>query len=161
METNLVAHWIKMNPRRVFAGAIAGLFAGGVMLLFAMILSSMAGEAFLAPARLSAIPLLGADAMTEGNFAGLVVGVVFHEVLCLVLGMLFGHFVYTHDRKSLLGLGATWGIFSWIFLNNLFFNAWREVYVSAQGSNGRMFFACVAFGLCLSVISVLDSKKTS
>ena len=155
MEINLVETWLKKDVSRWIAGALAGAFAGGVMLLFSVLMFSFLGEDALLPLKLPAIPFLGAEATRVGFGTNVIVGILVHEVLTIVLGVVFAHFTFTNHLYSLLGMGFTWGIFSWIFLNNLFFPAWREYFVM-DVSKGGQFFACLVFGFSLSSVKVFD-----
>ncbi|MCC7442529.1 MAG: hypothetical protein IT285_12905 [Bdellovibrionales bacterium] len=155
MQTQLVERWTQKDAIRWAAGAAAGLLAGLAMLVFAMVVSAAMGGDAWAPAKIAAVPFLGGEAMAFGNSTGLLAGIVLHELLALVLGVLFAHFAFTNSPPALLGLGLAWGIFSWIFLTNLFFSAWREV-LAQELHVGAGFFACLVFGISLSSVAFFD-----
>lgn len=155
MELNLVESWVKKDPARWIAGALAGLFAGLAMLAFAVILFALLGYDAWAPVKIAAVPFLGGEAMAYGNTQGLIFGFVVHELFSMFIGFVFGHFVFTNSLPGLLGMGLTWGIFAWIFLNNLYFNSWREYFV-VEMPRGAGFFSLLVFGISLTSVAFFD-----
>ena len=118
-DINIVAHWVKLDVIRWMAGVAAGVFAGIVMLVFAMVLSASSGGDLWLPTKMLALPILGAHALEFGLQISVFVGTAATLILCGFLGAVYAHFTRTNRFLPLLGVGATWGIFSWIFLNNL------------------------------------------
>lgn len=155
-EFPLVEMWLKKNPVRWVAGVLAGFFAGAVMLGFAMVLSSLGGLDFWYPVRIFATVILGPDAMAYG--AGpqtLAVGFIFAEFLCGFLGFVYAHFTGNNHFPSLLGIGVTWALFSWIFINNLFSPSIRAIYVM-EVHQGAALFVWLVFGLALTSVAFFD-----
>lgn len=156
MDANIVEIWLRKDPVRWISGALAGALAGAIAMAFAMALANGFGLDPYLPLKVPALPLVGNGALEMGmNTSVILKGAMVHEVLCLVLGVLYAHFTGTNAFWPLLGVGLTWGAFSWIFLNNLFFPAWRVVFV-ADVSAGAAFFVCLVFGVALTSVSLFD-----
>lgn len=62
----------------------------------------------------------------------------------------------TNHKGALFGVGVTWGIFSWIFLNNLFSKSWRDFYVLEIPALWA-FAGWVIFGISLMSVGFYDS----
>lgn len=155
-DPNLVEMWVRKDPSRWIAGAMAGIFAAGVMVLFAMMLSTFGSMDMLAPIKVPAVPFLGAEAMRVGvHLPAIAVGATVLLLLSAFLGAVFSHFTYTNKLFPLLGMGLTWGIFSWIFWNNLVFPSWLD-YRTLALPKGAMFFSLVVFGISLSSVAFFD-----
>lgn len=156
VDLNLVNMWLKIDPIRWKAGEAAGLFAGLVTLVFAMIVSALAGYEFLFPAKLLATIVSGPAATSvNAGFGSVLTGVVVLEGLCLVLGLVFAHFVFTNSLQALLLMGLVWATFSWIFIWNLFFQSFRGI-LWAQIPSGAVFPICIVFGLALTSVAFFD-----
>ena len=85
----------------------------------------------------------------------IVVGLVSFEMLCAFLGAVFAHFVFSNASGPLLGMGFTWGAFSWIFINNLFSPSFLDVR-AANISRGAAFGFWMVFGLSLTSVAFFD-----
>ncbi len=156
METNLVEIWLRKDPTRWIAGALSGIFAGLVAMAFAMFLAALSGYEIWFPIKFSALPLLGNEALEVGlHISSIATGLIFHEFLCAVIGIVYAHFTGTNQSGPLLGVGISFGAFSWIFINNLFWPSFRAVLI-AEVSQGAAFFVCVIFGITLSSVSFFD-----
>ncbi len=154
-DINLVSDWVKLDVVRWMAGFGGGVFSGVVMLVFAMVLSATSGGDLWLPTKMLALPILGASALEYGLGASVIVGTIATLLLCGFLGIVFAHFTRTNRFLPLVSVGATWGIFSWIFLNNLFFKSWRDYY-AAGTSDGAAFFVCLVFGMSLVSVAFFD-----
>jgi len=154
-EMDLVAMWLIFDLPRTIAGAMAGVFAGAVDLLFAGFLAKMGGYEFWYPFKIPAAPILKNDALTYGITSALILGTVVHSVICAVLGMVYSHFVKWNNMKTLLVAGFIWGTFSWIFINNLFVNSFQNVR-ELDIPKGAAFFVLLAFGFSLSSLKFFD-----
>lgn len=155
-EYPLVEMWLKKDPIRWVAGILAGGFAGAVMLGFAMVLSTVSGLELWYPVKLGASVLMGSSAMALGvSVKTLVIGFVFMEALCGFLGFVYAHFTGTNHFTALLGMGVTWALFSWIFINNLFSHSFRVIYV-ADIPPGAALFVWLVFGLALTSVAFFD-----
>jgi len=155
-DFNLVAMWLRKDPCRWAAGALAGIFAGLIMLAFAGLLTSAGGGDFWYAAKAGALPFLGGPATEYGMHTGaIIVGVVAIEALAALLGVLYSHFVGTNSFAALLPMGLVWGIFSWIFIFNLYSQAWRDVH-AAEIPSGPAFFVLLVFGISLTSVAFFD-----
>lgn len=155
-EINLTDIWLRRDPARWVAGIMAGLLAGAVMLVLAMVLSAAFGQEFWFPAKVAAIPFLGPEAADIGmNIPVLVTGMIVHAALCAFLGLVFAHFTGTNSLPALLGVGLTWGVFSWIFIYNLFVQSFTEISALSL-PRGAGFFIHLAFGLSLTSVAFFD-----
>lgn len=104
------------TPRAMTGGIAAGLIAGLVMALTAMIRSAAVGESFWMPMQQIAATFYGVEALVGGT--GVVVaGVLTHLVVSAIYGMIFGLFV---GRKTLVGSafvsGLVYGVVIWAFM---------------------------------------------
>jgi hypothetical protein len=156
-EMNITEHWLVAKPKRWVAGAMAGAVGGAAMLLFGMIAASLAGYDLTYALKIPAIPVFGGEATaTDSGFGVVLVGVLLHTILCSFWGFVFSHFTYATQVGSLIGMGLTWGTFSWIFLNNLFFPSFRAYHV-LQVPQSTAFVACLIYGVVLALtVKVLD-----
>ena len=75
-DRDLVAAWLKWDTTRILAGALAGLFAGVVMMAFAMIFAKTMGQEILFPVKYVAIPVLGGEALRFENTTAVIVGFI-------------------------------------------------------------------------------------
>jgi hypothetical protein len=154
-EEDIVALWLRKDPVRWVAGIAAGIVAGVFSLVFAMILSKMNGLDLFYAARIPALPVLGSTAMEYTNSMGILVGVAVHLLICSVLGFVYAHFTGTNAMTRLLGAGLVWGLFSWIFITNLFAMSFTDV--AAVGySRGAGLFVNLVFGLSLTSVAFFD-----
>jgi hypothetical protein len=159
-EEDIVALWLKYDPIRWIAGAAAGVTAGVMSLAFAMLLSKIYGFELFYAARIPALPILGSAAMEYTNGMGIFVGVAFHLALSALLGFVYAHFTATNAMTRLLGAGFVWGIFSWIFITNLFAQSFPDV--AAVGySRGAAIFVNLVFGLSLTSVAFFDQALRS
>lgn len=155
-DMNLVALWLRWDPLRWVAGAMAGLFAGSVLLLFSMGLSFLSGKEIWFPIKLGALPFLGSQATELGvHSQTLFIGLFFHETLSVVLGIVFAHFTATNSIRALTAMGLVWGIFTWIFIYNLFTPAFKSVF-AANIPAAATFPVAIVFGLSLISVAFFD-----
>lgn len=154
-DRDLVAAWLTWDGTRIMAGALAGLFAGILMMAFAMIFAKIMGYEVLFPVKYAAVPILGGDALRFDNTAAVLVGFIAHEILSAVLGMFYAHFTATNALPALLGYGLVWGIFSWIFISNLFTPAFFDLAAIALPKSVFLPVNLV-FGLGLPAVAFFD-----
>ena len=173
----MIEMWLRKDPTRWLAGALAGLFAMTVALVVAGVVSKSAGYEIWFPIKLGAIPVYSIAKMSLFqpfvSIAGasdssasaatligimpkaLLAGVIFWGVVAMVLGATYAHFSVTSSLLPLLGVGFVWGTFSWIFIGNLFLPAWRG-YTAAHISKGAFFLVVMVFGLMLASTGFFD-----
>lgn len=155
-DFDLIALWLQRDPVRWVAGAVTGAFAGMVSILVGGILSAKAGLGFLFPIKLLATVILGSSATEYDAGAGvLIVGFVFYEFLAAFAGVFYAHFTRTENRGFLLSMGATWGVFTWVFWWNLYFQSWSTISDTQVGAGGPL-FVCLAYGLSLASVNAFD-----
>ena len=157
MEPNLVQMWLRKDPVRWIAGLLAGAFAGGFAIGIAMMLASCYGLEIWFPLKLIATAALGPEATEIGpemDSAAFLGGMIW-EGVCAFLGFVYAHFTYTNVIPELLGMGLTWGTFSWIFIWNLFLQSFHSIH-TAQISSAAVFPVCIGFGLALSSVALFD-----
>ena len=156
VDFNLVEVWLRWSPRRLLAGALAGLFAGLVYLAVSGLLFRAQGLGFWMSFKVSALPCLGSSATEFGfNLRPILVGFFVTELLCAFLGMIYAQMTGLNELPVLVGAGFVWGIFSWIFITNLFTQSFTDVF-AAQLPSGRLIFADLAFGFSLVSVKVFD-----
>ena len=154
-DPNLVELWLKKDPTRWAAGILGGLFAGGVSALVGGILAKTSGLGGWYLARVFALPFLGSGAMDYSNSSAIGIGLGFYLFLCAFWGILYAQFTVTDKFWPMLGVGFTWGAFSWIFLNNLYSKSWREVFVANVPAVGALVI-CMVYGFCLVSVATFD-----
>jgi hypothetical protein len=157
-EYDLVAMWTDIRPARLKAGALAGIFAGTVTLIFGAIFCAIKGLYLTIPMRIMGLLPLGNSAMAFGSGMGLVVGLLGFYSLAIFLGVAYSHFNGSNNRKGLFGMGLTWGAFGWVFITCLFMPANRNYY-AAEIPRGVMFFAWQIYGLSLMSVAWFDKKN--
>jgi hypothetical protein len=155
MEYNLVEMWLRKDPVRWIAGAFAGLFAGAVAMGVAMLIASQIGLEPLFPAKLIGTILLGPSSTEIGVMNGAITGGILFECLTLFWGVVYSHFVGSNKLGALLPMGLVWGLFSWVFIWNLFLQSFRPIF-NAHVSSGPVFFVCLAFGFSLASVKLFD-----
>lgn len=156
MEVNLVEIWLRRDPVRWIAGALAGLFAGLIALAFAMVLSSAAGGDFWFPAKILGTILVGPFATEYGlNWSSILSGVLVLEAMGLFWGVVYAHMTGTNSLQALLPIGLVWGIFSWIFIWNLFLQSFQPLHAAGVASSVAL-FVCLVYGLSLTSVSFFD-----
>lgn len=152
----IVAIWLKKDPVRWVAGAMAGLVAGAAMMAFAVLLSKITGAPdILYPLKVPALPLLGLEATEMASMKGAIVGFAAHEILCIFLGFIYAHFTGTNRFYPLLGVGLTWGAFGFVFISALFSQSFRAIFVQGLPL-GMVFFCWMVFGVALTSVSFFD-----
>ncbi len=155
-DINIVALWLKKDPTRWTAGALGGFTAGLVGLVVAMILSVMGGYEYLLPFKFPALPILGNEATALGmHMNAIALGFVVLSGISIFLGVIYAHFTSTNNFKALLGAGFTWGIFSWIFLFNLFTMSFPAISAMALPRSGTLFVS-LAYGFSLVTVGFFD-----
>ncbi len=155
-DPNIVATWLQADPIRWVSGAVAGIIAGAVGLAVAMGISVLGGYEIWFPAKLISTIILGGHGTDYGfNVPTILLGVVFTEIVTAFLGILYSHFVATNKLKALLPMGVVWGIFSWIFIWNLFMRAFKPI-LAADIPSSLAFPVCIAFGVSLATVSFVD-----
>jgi len=155
-DFNLVEIWLRKDPARWIAGAFAGIFSMLVMFAVTAFAMKSGGHDIWILPKAFAVPFLSGTAMASGIHAkAIVVGFVVFGLISVLLGAVFAHMTGTNRIAPLLGMGLTWGAFSWIFINNLFSSSFREVF-ALEISKGCAFFAWMAFGLSMVSVSVFD-----
>jgi uncharacterized membrane protein (GlpM family) len=156
MDVNIVEIWLRKDPVRWVAGALAGLFAAAIAMAFAVLLSAACGVEPLFPAKLMGAIALGPSATEVGEHtSAILAGIVLFEVLGAFLGVVYAHFTGTNLLHALLGVGFVWGVFSWIFIWNLFMQSFRPIYW-VHVSSGATFPVCLVFGLSLTSVAFFD-----
>ena len=155
-DIDLIAMWVRFDPKRWFAGALAGFTAGLILAAVAMAIAAAGGLEIWYPLKLAALPLLGGGATAVGSATpGLLVGFIAHELISVLLGMVYAHFTVKNYMPALLGAGVTWGLFSWIFLSNLFFQSFPDVY-AADFPRGPALLCNLIFGISLTSVAGFD-----
>lgn len=154
-EYNVVELWSKIRAARLRAGVLAGIFAGTMMLIFGVVYCAINGMDLTMPMKITALPILGRQALAFGSVSGLVVGLISFYILMSFLGAVYAHFTGTNHRGNLFGIGLTWGAYGWIFITCLFAPAFHAYY-EANIPRGVMFFAWLVYGVSLMSVKWFD-----
>ena len=156
MELNLTETWLRKDPVRWTAGAISGFVAGLVAILVSMAVSRSTGGDPWIMVKLFASIFVGPEALRFTAGAGvLAVGLIAYQLLSVLLGVAFSHFVFTNRPLPVLAMGFTWGFFQWVFWANLYLQSIRA-FVAADISSGPRLLICMSFGLSLIVLVWVD-----
>ncbi len=111
------------SGRWVLRGAVMGIAAGGVFLIFEMIAAGLMGQSALDPLRMIAAVVLGEGALPVQPTVGLAivvpVALAVHYALSAFYGAVFGAAVaeigaLRHDRVVLVGAAAAFGLLLWL-----------------------------------------------
>jgi hypothetical protein len=155
-DFNLVALWLRTDAKRWLAGILAGAFAGAVALGVAMAISAMSGREFWYAAKLLGTAILGPFATEVGlHMDAVLAGFVVMEAICIFWGLVYAHFTQTNQLGPLLAMGVVWGLFSWIFIWNLFLPAFQTIY-AAHISPAAAFPICLAYGISMTSVAFFD-----
>lgn len=156
MEYNLVEMWLRKDPIRWIAGVLSGILSGAITLIFAMAVASHYGLENWFPIKLFATIFLGPSALEIGpHTPAIMAGILGFELLAAFLGFVFAHFVGTNLMKALLPMGLVWGIFTWIFIWNLFMQSFRPIF-AARVPSGPVFPVCILLGLGMASVAFFD-----
>ena len=157
-EYNLVQMWTDIRAARLKAGAMAGIFAGVMSIIFGSIFCVIKDLDPTIPMRIMGLPYIGNVAMTYGGSYGIVVGLISLFSIAIFLGVAYAHFTGVNNKKALFGMGLTWGVYGWIFITCLFMPANRNYY-AAEIPRGVMFFAWLVYGISLMSVAWFDKKN--
>jgi hypothetical protein len=155
IDYNIVALWTSIDVTRWIAGCIAGAFAACLATIVAGAFATSGGFEFLFPVKLLGTALLGREATAYGSTSGLVAGALVLGFITVFWGFVFGHFVRTNKFFNLLGMGVTWGLFSWVFVWNLFLHSVKSISASNM-SSGPAMAICLTYGLGMMSIAIVD-----
>ncbi len=150
-EHNLVENWLRVDPRRWIAGVFAGVLAIWIAFGVGGLIASANQTPATFPIKLIGTIALGPIATDYSMNEGLVAGATIITILAAFLGFIYSHFVYSNSWGALLPMGLVWGIFSWIFIWNLFFQSFRPIF-AASVSSGAAIAVCLSFGICLASV---------
>ncbi len=141
-------------------GIVAGLLAGGVMLIAALLLSALSGAGAFTPLRYAASIVMREHAFAAMPLIAIVAGLSVHVCASALFGHLFGLVASDHsrfvrdnrrDNPSLMSLlGATAGLGIWaidIQLMGRMFYPWFLAYPLSV-----LLLHVVAFGIVLGVV---------
>ncbi len=156
MDSNLVDKWLRFDPVRWVSGIISGVFAGFVAAGVASIVAKSMGLGSLFPLKYMALPVLGAGALESGfHLSAVIAGAAVLMSICGFWGLIYSHFTFTNAKGSLFGMGIAWGLFSWIFLNNLYSPSFRDIF-AVQFSNWWALLFCLTYGVSLMSVAFFD-----
>ncbi len=155
-DINMVEKWLRFDPIRWLAGGMTGLLSGALLMGVGTLACAYFGHEVWFFLKLGALPIAGSEATELGVHGNSIfTGFLFYEGLALVLGVLFSHFAWTNSLGALAAMGLVWGLFSWIFICNLFIQSFPQV-LAAHISPGATFPLMVMFGLSLTSLRFFD-----
>jgi len=155
-DLDLVAIWLRCDPVRWLAGALGGAFAGVAAIAVAMLLAVRSGTEFWFPVKIGALPILGSGATEYGlRLPAILVGFAMIEGICMFWGIMYAHFTGTNRIKALLPMGAVFGIFSWVFIFNLFAQSFTTIN-ALQLSRGAGLLIMLIYGISLTTVAFFD-----
>jgi hypothetical protein len=154
-DVNVVALWTSVDLTRWISGCIAGVIAAALAMIVGGIIATTHGFEFIFPIKLLGTAILGNVATGYGSTAGLMAGLGVLAIMTVGWGFVFGHFVRTNSFIGLLGMGFTWGAFSWIFEWNLFLHSFKDIGACNVPSSAA-FACCMAYGFGMMTIALVD-----
>ncbi len=155
-DQNLVEMWVRVDPKRWFAGILGGLTAGAISLVFAMFLASLGGLEVWYPAKLLATAALGPYALAyDSGSSAILTGVLIYEAIMAFWGFVYAHFTGTNRFSALLPMGLAWAAMLWVFNWCLFLQSFKPIFVT-HTPYGAAFFVCLVYGLSLTSVGVYD-----
>lgn len=161
MEYRLVESWLNCDKLRwLIVGPLSGAISGIITIIFSMWLAFTLGVDPLFPIKLMSTIVLGPSATelsNESNVLNVATGIFLFEVLFIFLGTIFSRFVLANSLFSLVIMGFVWGVFSWIFIWNLFLQSFVFIF-RANIPHIAAFPVCIVYGLSLSVFVFILSR---
>ncbi len=126
---------IEVGLAWVIKSAVAGVVAGIIMAMFAMIVAGIAGDGFWAPPRAITAVILGTEhAGTDFAFGPAAGGMMLHMMLSAAFGVMFALVVGVTRRELKLGSQLVIGMALGIILSAV------NTYAIAELLNGRELF---------------------
>jgi hypothetical protein len=155
-DSDIVAHWLTINFKRLLGGLLAGLTASATALHLASHLSKHAGLDPHFLAKLYATILYGYTALDYTTPLYIV-----HQGYMILAGigtfwaLVFSHFVLTSKFFEQLAMGLVWAFLSWVFTWNLFSQSFSTIHSVELPAIGPV-LVCLTYGLTLSILSLFD-----
>lgn len=154
-DYNVVADWVSFDGARLAAGIVSGAIAGAFAMVVAGICATSHGLQFSYPLKVFGTIFLGYGATDYNSSAGIFAGAVIVGFITMFWGAIYGHFVRTNKFAGLMGMGFTWGCFSWVFLWNLTLHSFKTIGWTRVGP-GVALLTCMAYGFGMAVIAIVD-----
>jgi hypothetical protein len=142
------------------AGSVAGLFAGGVMLVWAGAGAALAGLPPFRPLALSAATFLGEGAEGPG---ALLLGALLWAAMSVALTLLFAAFVprdYPFVSAALLGVGYSFVVLA-VMASQVLPRLNPTMRAAMPESGGAWVLAYAAYGVALGVVPMLRRRWSS
>jgi len=107
-----------MRSSLIVPGAIAGLIAGIVMAMWAMVVAAVMGAGLLAPPQMIAEPLFGPVQMGAFNPGAFIVGLMLHMMFSVVFGIAFALIWQRIAQGGLVAIlgGMMYGVVIWVVM---------------------------------------------
>ena len=108
-----------MRDSVVVPGGIAGLIAGVVMAMWAMIVAAVMGAGLLAPPQMIAEPFFGPFQMGTFNAVAFVVGLVVHMMFSIAFGIIFALIWQGIAQGGIVAVigGMMYGLIIWVVMS--------------------------------------------
>ncbi|MGH7862856.1 MAG: hypothetical protein ACREOS_11540 [Candidatus Dormibacteraceae bacterium] len=110
-----------MRGTPLVAGGIAGLIAGIVMAMWAMIVAAVMGAGLLAPPQMIAEPLFGPFHMGTFSAGAFVAGLIVHMMFAITFGVIFAliwRSIAQGGIQAVIG-GMIYGLIVWVVMSYL------------------------------------------
>jgi len=156
-DMNIVALWLRKDPKRWILGGLIGFVAGLISMAVGGGIASYYGLQASFPIKLLGTPIIGASATEFTSSSGFIAGFAVYSFICIFWGVLYGHFVASAKFANLLAMGLVWGTFLWVFNWNLYLQSFKLIY-AAQVDSRPAFAVCVVYGFSLALIGFLDRR---
>ena len=141
-------------------GAVMGIVAGMVFILFELIIAGITGPSAVMPLRAISAVVLGPGALepSVNVVAAVIIGLIVHFVLAAIFGLIFGMIAWgirslTDGVGALVGAAAAYGLVLWIV--NFYVIAPRTFPWFTEANPVVQFFAhTVFYGAVLGLLLV-------
>lgn len=153
----------RSTPERLWRGAIAGMLAGLIMLLFTAASLRISGPGFWAPLKLAAGAVLGENATASGGFAlgPVALGFLLWLLISALLGALYGLlFRGMPISPSLVIMGPIYGFLIWIIAFLVFLPRFDPLLIR-QFTPWALFVGDLIFGLALGALYPIVRDTTA
>jgi uncharacterized membrane protein YagU involved in acid resistance len=142
----------------VVPGAIAGLIAGVVMAMWAMIVAAVMGVGLLAPPQMIAEPFFGPYRMGTFSAAAFVVGLMVHMMFSAVFGVIFALIWQRIARGGVVAVlgGMVYGVIVWAVMGYVV-SPIVGAHITQEMPTWAWIVAHLMFGVVLGVWPVLRS----
>jgi hypothetical protein len=147
----VITHQTQARPA-LKGGAIGGLIAGAVLLLYMVLVSAAQGRDVWQSLKGAGLPFLDERATLPGfDAAAILVGLVCHFAVSAAWGALFGVLFFGLSRTATVWMGLVWGLVVWIGMYYIVLPIVGLGHLAAAVPIGPAIFEHLVFGLAVAI----------